>query len=212
MLHYHHYHHYLHLHLHHFYHQNPTSLAEAQSEAQFVTLWNCPSTRLRTHSISQKHPKWLQIIVSVHLANSSSLHFSFVWFFFSLLPYICWGRSDSLKDTCFSQRSISRAYQSYIRAAPSHRKSCKIQHCESGKYQRSYKHKSLPLTVRPISHERLWKGFYSKSFWSGIHAAGTPGHRCKNARLRTKQNGVRRGGWTRESCRVWYNDYRDPIL
>ena len=81
MLHYHHYHHYLHLHLHHFYHQNPTSLAEAQSEAQFVTLWNCPSTRLRTHSISQKHPKWLQIIVSVHLANSSSLHFSLCDFF-----------------------------------------------------------------------------------------------------------------------------------
>ena len=48
--------------------------------SQVVILWSRPSTRLRTHSASQKHPKYqLQIIVSARLLNSRSPHFSFAW-------------------------------------------------------------------------------------------------------------------------------------
>ena len=42
-----------------------------------------------------------------------------------LVPDLCWGRSYSDENICYSRWSVPRAHQSYISAASSHRQSCK---------------------------------------------------------------------------------------
>ena len=133
--------------------------------------------------------------------------------FVSILYYLRRGRSYSFKGTCCCWWSFSRAHQSYLCAAPSHRQNCKMQHCKSREHQRRWKHKSLPYTIQSITYGRRSQGCYPHSYWywPRIHATGTPSAGCKDVRLRTKRLGVRWEGWTCEFCRAWYNVFRDPI-